>query len=152
MPTTQVSRLVRAPRSAVYQALLDPGAIAAWRVPEGMSSHVHTFEAREGGYFRVSLTYHSSDEEGKSGGNTDTYHGRFVQLVPDERVVEVVEFESADPAMGGEMTMTTTLADADGGTEVVILHEGLPEAVSPAANETGTRMALDNLARLLESR
>ncbi|MFI6388422.1 SRPBCC domain-containing protein [Nonomuraea sp. NPDC050547] len=152
MPTTQVSRLVRAPRSAVYQAFLDPTAIAAWRVPDGMSSQVHTFEGWEGGYFRISLTYHSPDEAGKSGGHTDTYHGRFVTLVPDERVVEVVEFESADPALGGEMTMTTTLTDAEGGTEVVILHEGLPEAVSAADNETGTRMALDNLARLLESR
>ncbi|MFI9551743.1 SRPBCC domain-containing protein [Nonomuraea endophytica] len=152
MPTTQVSRLIRAPRSAVYQAFLDPSAIAAWRVPDGMSSHVHTFEGWEGGYFRISLTYHSADEAGKSGGHTDTYHGRFLRLVPDEQVVEVVEFESADPALGGEMTMTTTLTDADGGTEVVIRHEGLPEAVSAADNETGTRMALDNLAKLLESR
>jgi hypothetical protein len=35
--------------------------------------------------------------------DTDTFHGRFVELVPDERVV-VVEFETADPALRGEMT------------------------------------------------
>src|SRR2546426_5810830 len=36
-----------------YRALLDPAAIARWRVPAGMSSHVHEFDAREGGRFRV---------------------------------------------------------------------------------------------------
>ncbi|MFI6497666.1 SRPBCC domain-containing protein [Nonomuraea typhae] len=150
MHTTQVSRLVRAPRPVIYRALLDPEAIAAWRVPEGMSSRVHTFEAVEGGAFRISLTYDSSGEPGKSGEHTDTYHGRFVTLVPDELVVEESEFETGDAAMGGRMTMTTRLTDAGDGTLVTILHEGIPDAVSPADNETGTRMALDKLAALVE--
>lgn len=32
--------------------------------------------------------------------------GRFVELVPNERVVEVVEFEAADPALRDELTLT----------------------------------------------
>ena len=56
MHSTRVSQHVKAPRAAVYQALLDADAVAQWRVPAGMSSHVHQFEAREGGPFRVSLT------------------------------------------------------------------------------------------------
>jgi len=71
--------------------------------------------------------------------------------VPNEQVVEVFEFESADPQLGGAMTMTTTLSDVDGGTEVRIVHEGIPDSVPVADNETGTRMALDNLARLVEA-
>jgi hypothetical protein len=39
-------------------------------------------------------------------------HGRFVKLVPNERVVEVVKFETSDPAMRGEMTITISLAEA----------------------------------------
>jgi hypothetical protein len=50
------------------------------------------------------------------------------------------------------MTMTTTLVDADGGTDVTVLHEGIPAGVSDADNELGTRMALDNLAALVEPR
>lgn len=107
---------------------------------------------REGGRFRVSLTYETKAAVGKSGAHTDTYHGHFARLVPAEQVVEVMEFESDDPALLGTMRMTTTLSDAaDGGTDVVIVHEGLPDAVPPADNETGTRMALDNLARLVEA-
>ncbi len=142
---------MNAPRAAVYRALLDADAVARWRVPDGMRSQVHEFDPREGGSFRVSLTYDAPTSTGKSAPNTDTYHGHFVTLVPDERVVEVFEFETDNPALRGEMTMTTTLTDADGGTNVVIVHEGLPDSVPPADNETGQRMALDNLARLVEA-
>lgn len=141
-----------APRSAVYRALLDAGAIAKWRVPTGMSSHVHEFDAREGGSFRISLTYDAPTGTGKSAAHTDTYHGQFVKLVPNEQVVEAFEFETADPGLRGEMTMTTTLADADGGgTDVLIVHEGIPDSVPIADNETGTRMALASLAKLVEA-
>jgi uncharacterized protein YndB with AHSA1/START domain len=148
--STRVARHIRAPRSAVYRALLDAGAIAKWRVPAGMSSHVHEFDAREGGSFRISLTYDAPAESGKSAAHTDTYHGRFVTLVPNEQVVEVVEFETADPELRGVMTMTTTLTEAAGGTDVLVVHEGIPDKVPAADNETGTRMALANLAGLVE--
>jgi uncharacterized protein YndB with AHSA1/START domain len=151
MYSTEVGGHVAAPRSAVYRALVDADAIGTWRVPAGMSSQVHEFDAREGGFFRVSLTYQAPDAVGKSATRTDTYHGHFAELVPDERVVEVFEFETPDPALRGTMTLTTTLTDRDGGTEVRIVHEGLPDAVPPADNEAGTRMALANLARLVEA-
>jgi uncharacterized protein YndB with AHSA1/START domain len=151
MYSTRVSRHVSASRAAVYRALLDAGAIAKWRVPSGMSSHVHEFDAREGGPFRVSLTYDAPVGTGKSAPHTDTYHGHFVKLVPNEQVVEVFEFETADPALRGVMTMTTTLTDADGGTDVHVVHEGIPDSVPAADNETGTRMALANLAQLVEA-
>ncbi|TYB39751.1 SRPBCC family protein [Micromonospora sp. AP08] len=150
MYSTQVSQLVKAPRSAVYRALLDPAAVAKWRVPTGMSGHVHEFDAREGGSLRVSLTYEAPDNTGKSTAHTDSYHGHFVKIVPDQQVVEVVEFETDDPALRGAMTMTTTLTDADGGTEVVVVHDGIPDAIPAEDNETGTRTALANLARLVE--
>ena len=71
--------------------------------------------------------------------------------MPNERVVEVVEFETADPALYGEMTITITLADRDGGTELVAVHEGLPPGLSPADNDTGWRRALAKLAALVEA-
>ena len=152
MGSTRVLRHIQAPAAAVYQALVDPAAVAAWRVPDGMTSVVHDFDAREGGSFRVSLTYDAPDRAGKTSAHTDTYHGRFVRLVPGEQVVEVVEFETADPALSGEMTLTTTLAEAGGGTDVIMTHDGVPDGVAAADNELGTRMALDKLAALAEQR
>jgi uncharacterized protein YndB with AHSA1/START domain len=148
--STQVCRHVNAPRPAVYRALLSPDAIANWRVPAGMSSRVHEFDAREGGRFRVSLSYAVVGGAGKSTSHTDTYHGHFARLVPDEQVVEVMEFETADPALQGTMTLTTTLTDAGDGTDIVVTHDGIPDGIPAADNETGTRMALANLAALVE--
>jgi uncharacterized protein YndB with AHSA1/START domain len=151
MSSTHITWHVKAPRDKVYRALIDPRAIEQWRVPDGMRSHVHEFEAREGGAFRISLTYDSANRVGKSSAHTDTYHGRFVQLVPNEQVVESVEFESADPALLGEMTVTFTLTDdADGGTQIAARHDGVPASVPPADNELGWRLSLAKLAKLVE--
>jgi uncharacterized protein YndB with AHSA1/START domain len=150
MTSTRIHRHVNAPCAAVYRALLDARAVAAWMVPDGMTSEVHAFEAREGGSFRISLTYDAPTGTGKTAAHNDTYHGRFVKLMPDEQVVEVVEFETADPAMQGEMTITISLAEAEGGTEVLAVHDNLPQGLSPADNETGWQMSLAKLAALVE--
>ena len=152
MRSTRITRHIHAPRAAVYRALLDPHAVARWKVPDGMTCVVHEYDAREGGSIRVSLSYDRPSGTGKTTAQTDTYHGRFVTLVPDERVVEVDEFETADPSLRGEMTITITLAESGGGTDLLAVHEGLPPGVSAADNETGWRMALAKLAALVETR
>lgn len=150
MRPTRIRLRVNAPRASVYRALLDARAVAQWMVPTGMTSRVHEFDAREGGSFRVSLSYDAPTGTGKTTAHTDTYHGRFVKLVKDERVVEVVEFETEDPAMRGEMTITITLADADGATDVLAVHDRLPPGLSTADNEVGWRSSFAKLASLVE--
>jgi uncharacterized protein YndB with AHSA1/START domain len=151
MSSTRISRHLNAPRASVYRALLDARAVATWKVPNGMTCHVHEFDPREGGSFRISLTYGAPTGTGKTTAHADTYRGRFVKLIPNEQVVEVDEFETGDPALRGEMKITITLADADGGTDLIAIHDGLPRGLSPADNETGWRMALDKLAALVET-
>src|ERR1700712_1825015 len=126
--STRTSCHIKAPRSAVYAELVDPNAIAKWRVPTGMNSVVHEFDPSEGGVFRVSLTYDGPSGVGKSHDRTDTYRGRFLRLVPDEQVVEVLQFETSDVGLAGEMTMTTTLSEATDGTVVLMVHEGIPDS------------------------
>ena len=123
----RVSRIIKAPRIKVYQAFLDPEAVAAWLVPDTMRGRVHLFDPREGGQFRISLTYQSPEDSqrGKTSGDTDTYHGRFVELVPNEKIVE-------------------------GGTEVSLLYENVPMGIRPEDNEAGTRSSLQKLAALVE--
>lgn len=149
--STRLTQHVNAPRAQVYRALIDADAVATWMVPDTMTSHVHEFDSREGGAFRISLTYDAPTGTGKTTAHTDTYHGRFVTLVPDEQVVEVMEFETDDDSMRGEMTVTFTLTDADGGTNILAVHDNVPPGVAPADNETGWRMSLEKLARLVEA-
>jgi uncharacterized protein YndB with AHSA1/START domain len=144
--TTRVSRLLPAPRNDVSRALTEPALIARWRFPEGMRS---TVEELGEGSFRVTLTYDAPDARGKTTAHSDTYRARFTRVVPGELVVEVDEFETDDPDLRGEMTMTVTLRDAEGGTELNAVHEGVPAGIPPEQNELGWRMALDRLAALL---
>jgi len=147
----QVSVVIPAARERVYAAFLDPVAVAEWMAPENMQGHVHIFEARDGGQFRISLRYKNPEDakRGKSAGDTDTYHGRFVELVRNQKIVEVTEFETAQPDMMGEMTMTVRLADAPDGTQVTLQYDNLPAGIRPEDNELGTRSSLRKLAALL---
>src|SRR5262245_65843908 len=88
MSSTRIRRHVKAPRARVYRALVDADAVARWKVPDGMTIQVHAFDGREGGTFRISLTYDAPSAAGTTA-HTDTYHGRFVKLVPNEQVVAV---------------------------------------------------------------
>jgi uncharacterized protein YndB with AHSA1/START domain len=149
--SSRIARHVNAPRAIVYRALLDAQAVATWMVPTGMTSRVHAFDPREGGSFRISLTYDAPTGTGKTTAHTDTFHGRFVKLVTNEQVVEVIEFETTDPALRGEMTITYTLADAGRGTDILAVHDELPPGLSAADNEVGWRMSIEKLAALVEA-
>jgi uncharacterized protein YndB with AHSA1/START domain len=150
--STKVSRIIQAPRRITYHAFLDPDTLASWRAPENMKASVHVFDAREGGSYRMSLTYTDSEHSlvGKSSPHTDTFQGRFIELVPYEKIVELIEFKSRDPRFAGEMKMTITFADTEKGTEVTVLCENIPSGIRAEDNELGCRSSLHNLARLVE--
>lgn len=48
------------------------------------------------------------------------------------------------------MTSTIERSDGHAGTRLVAVHEGVPPGVAPADNETGWRMSLGKLAKLVE--
>lgn len=151
MSVTRIQRTFKTSPTALYRALTDAASIQKWRVPDGMRSEMHAFDAREGGAFRISLTYDDLDAQGKSSAHTDTYHGRFVTLIPDELVVETMEFETDDPSMQGVMTTTYEIEMAENGAHLSATHEGVPPGVTPEDNELGWRMSLDKLAALIEA-
>ena len=150
--STVVSKVIDAPREAVYRALLDQDAVTAWLPPDSMTGVVHAFDAREGGTFRISLVYPENDASarGKTSERTDTFHGRFVSLIPNEQIVWATQFDSADPSFAGEMIVSWTLAPADPGTRVTLTCENIPAGVRPQDNEAGCRSTLEKLASFLD--
>ena len=109
---------------------------------------VHAFEPRVSGAFSLSLHYADAagHPPGKSDEGVDRFRGRFAALVPGERIVWAVEFESADPAFAGEMRVTTTLAPAGSGTLVTMECRNIPPGIRPEDNEAGCRASLEQLA------
>lgn len=151
--TDTASKVVKAPLSSVFEALVDPGALAEWLPPAGMTGRFEHFDARPGGSYRMVLTYADPPGHGgKSGADADVVEARFVEIEPDDRVVQTVEFDSGDPAFGGTMTMTWTVTRVDGGTRVELRANDVPLGISAADHVDGMNSSLDNLAAYLAKR
>ena len=152
--STRTSRVIDAPRDIIYRAFIDPAALELWMAPDEMTGTVHAHDGRVGGGYTMSLTYSESEpgQPGKSSDREDRYTARFDELSPPGRIVEVITFDTTDPAFAGEMTMTVTLAETNGGTEVTILFENIPPGIRPEDNDAGTRSSLAKLARYVERR
>lgn len=150
--TDAASRVIKASPRAIYRAFLDPEAVASWRPPDGMSGRILAFDPREGGDFRMSFEYAGTEHSvrGKTSEHADVFRGRFLELVPDKRIVEQVEFESDDPAFAGAMTVITTLIPVPGGTEVTIRCENVPAGILPDDHQAGMASTLANLAAFTE--
>jgi uncharacterized protein YndB with AHSA1/START domain len=149
---TRTSRVIKAPREALYRAFADPAALSVWLAPGEMTGKVHAFDARVGGGYRMSLFYPASEQvyRGKTAEREDRFTARFVELTPPTRIVQAIAFDSPDPAFSGEMTMVVTLADTGGGTEVTVVFEHIPSGIRPEDNEAGCRSSLEKLAHYLE--
>jgi len=149
--TDRASLVIAAPLDRVYAALVDREALMAWLPPSGMSASFERFDARPGGSYRMVLTYtDASAAPGKATAGSDIVEGRFVDMVPGERVVQAVDFVSDDPAYAGTMTMTWKVTAVDAGTRVDIRADDVPDGISAEDHATGLASSLANLAAHLE--
>lgn len=148
------SRVIEAPRERLYQAFMDPDALVAWLPPAGMEGHVRAFDSRQGGGYLMALTYldPAMAGRGKTTADTDLVNARFIELIANERIVQRVDFVTADPAFTGEMILTWTFAEVAGGTEVSVAAENAPAGISRADHEAGMGLSLDQLAAFAAKR
>lgn len=140
---------VDATPDAVYRAIADPVALMKWLPPESMTGRVLEYDFREGGRYRIELTYDDATASsiGKTTDRTDVSAGRFVTLEPGRRVIQSVAFESFDAATRGVMTMTWSFEPSGAGTKITVEAEDVPESISQANHEAGILSSLENLAR-----
>ncbi len=143
------SRHIKASASAIYDAFVVREAVAQWLPPDGATMEIQFFEPRIGGQFQMTLIFASTP--GKSTTNTDVVVGHFVELVPQQRIVQAFEFDSPDPAFAGTMTMRWVLEATEGGTAVMVVAENVPTGISPEDHEAGMKSSLAHLAAYVES-
>jgi uncharacterized protein YndB with AHSA1/START domain len=156
--TTRVSRLIAATPAELYAAFMDPAVLVQWLPPGGMTGQLHAFDGRVGGGYTMSLFYPSDDTRfsGKTAAGEDRASVRFLQLSPGRRIVEAVTFDTTDPALMGDMTITVTFAPVTGAraappaTEVTFVCENLPPGLKAEDNAEGSRLSLEQLARRFE--
>ena len=144
------SRHIKASPSAIYDAFVVREAVAQWLPPDGATMEIQVFEPRVGGRFRMTLIFASAP--GKSTSNMDVVAGHFVELVPQQRIVQAFEFDSPDPAFAGTMTMRWVLEAVEGGTVVTVVADNVPRGISQAYHEIGMNSSLAHLAAYVDSR
>jgi uncharacterized protein YndB with AHSA1/START domain len=150
--TDTASRLIAAPAERVYAALVDPEHLLAWLPPQRMTARFEHFDARRGGSYRLVLTYQDAGHGGgKTTADSDVVEARYVDLVPDVRVVQAIDFESDDPSFAGSMTMTWQVSPVEGGTLVEITAANVPDDISADDHAIGMASSLANLAEHLET-
>ena len=149
---TRTSKVIKASREMLYRAFTDPAALAAWLSPGDMTGQVHAFDLRVGGGYRMSLYYPPSEQTnpGKTAAREDRFTARFVELSPPARIAQAINFDTADPAFSGEMTMVVTFEPRGDETEVTIAFDNIPPGIRPEDNDAGTRSSLEKLARYVE--
>jgi uncharacterized protein YndB with AHSA1/START domain len=148
--TDTASRTLRATPDEVYAALIDPDAIVRWLPPTGMTARLEQFDARPGGGYRMVLTHaDATGAAGKTTADSDVVDVRFIELEPDVRVVQAVDFKSDDPAFAGTMTMTWELVEAGDGARVEVRADDVPRGISAEDHAAGLASSLANLAAYL---
>lgn len=139
--TVRLHRVFKAPADRIYKAVLDPAANCKWLPPYGFTCTVHHLDAKVGGTYKMSFTNFST-------GSSHAFGGKYVELVPGERIVATDVFD--DPNLPGEMRTTYVLTKVICGTEVSIVQEGIPAAIPAEMCYLGWQESLMQLAKLVE--
>lgn len=143
MPNTvRFHRVLRATPEKVYRAFLDADAMAKWLPPNGFTGKVHHLDAKVGGTYRMSFTNFST-------GHSHSFGGKYLELVPHERIRHMNTFD--DPNLPGEMQTTITLKKVSCGTELNVVQESIPDGIPPEACCLGWQESFALLAKLVEA-
>lgn len=140
--TVQLHRVFRAPPERVYRAFLDPDAMVKWLPPHGFTGKVEHIDAKVGGSYKMSFSNFST-------GDSHSFGGKYIELVPNERIVNTDSFDN--PGLPGEMKTTASFKPVSCGTEVTIVQEGIPEAIPAEMCYLGWQESMALLALLVEA-
>jgi uncharacterized protein YndB with AHSA1/START domain len=143
MPTNTVKlhRVLKSTPERVYRAFLDPEAMVKWLPPHGFTGKVHSIEPRVGGTYKMSFKNFTT-------GESHSFGGKYLELVPNERIRHTDRFDDAN--LSGEMVTTVTIKQVSVGVELNVVQEGIPEAIPAEACYLGWQESLTLLTQLVE--
>jgi uncharacterized protein YndB with AHSA1/START domain len=139
--TVRLHRVLRAPPERVFRAFTDADAMCKWLPPHGFIGKMHSLDLRVGGTYRMSFTNFS-------GGGTHSFGGRYLEIVPNEKLVYTDAFD--DPNLPGTMTTTILFKAVAVGTDLSVVQEGIPDAIPVEMCYLGWQESLVLLGHVVE--
>lgn len=140
--TVTLHRVICAPAERIYRAFLDADALCKWLPPHGFTAKVHLLEAEVGGHYKMSFTNFST-------GHAHSFGGKYLELVPNERICHTDQFDDAN--LPGEIMTTISLKPVACGTELSVVQAGIPSLIPTEACYLGWQESLVLLAQLVEA-
>ena len=149
LPTDEqilITREFDAPRHLVYKAMTTPELVRRWWHAKRGEVTACEIDLRVGGKWRYAMVTPDGFEV--------AFHGEYVELVPDERIVTREVYEGLPEGVTeeqGSTVNTATFADAGGGrTELTLLIQTTSKAARDAIIESGMEDGLQDALELLE--
>ena len=137
----EVKRFIRASRDRVYAAWTDSAQLKEWFGPENVKTRNLIADARIGGQFRWDLT----DPQGKE----ITISGEYREVEPGKKIVFTWTLEKDEDWKKHSSIVTVKFLDREGGTEIRLTHEKLPNEASRDDHTQGWNSVLDKVEKFL---
>lgn len=134
LPSVTIVRRIKAPPAEVWAAITQPELMMQWWGPDAGPTLSVVAEVRPGGRFSVVFRLLNGDERNPTG----TYR----EVIPEKKLVFTWELPGAQER---ESLVTFLLEPFDGGTELTLLHEHLPDEETRKSHEDGWNGLLDKL-------
>ncbi len=139
----QITRVFNAPRHLVWKAWTTPELIRRWWHANRGEVTVCEVDLRVGGGWRFVMIAHGKFEVG--------FHGKYRELVPDERLVSTEVYEGfPGDAEAAAAVNTLTLSEADGRTTLTVLVEHVQKEHRDAHINSGMEAGMQDAMDLLE--
>ena len=148
LPTDQqilITREFDAPKHLVYKAWTTPELVKRWWNAKRGEVTIAEIDLRVGGKWRWVMIADGGFEVG--------FHGEYLELVPDERIVTTEVYEGLPDGVSeeeGGTVNTATFAEAEGRTTLTLLIQAANKTSRDAIIDSGMEAGLQDALDLLE--
>ena len=140
LPSVTIIRWIKASPAKVYAAITQPEQMLRWWGPDAGPTLKAEADVRPGGRFSIVFRLLNGQEHNPT--------GVYREVVPGKKLVFTWEW----PDMPERESLVTFLLEPfDGGTELTLIHEHLPDEETCASHEQGWSGLLDKLPIFLEA-
>jgi uncharacterized protein YndB with AHSA1/START domain len=148
LPTDEqilVEREFAAPKHLVYKAWTTPDLVKRWWNAKRGEVTLAEIDLRVGGKWRSVMIADGGFEVG--------FHGEYLELVPNERIVSTEVYEGLPEGVSeedGATVNTVTFTEADGRTTLTLLIQAANKTSRDAIIDSGMEAGLQDALDLLE--
>lgn len=147
----QLSRHYNANIEQVFAAWSNPEALGQWFGPSSHTCKIEKFDFRTGGEYQIRMIPTGEDSDcGGDSAQDSVCAGQFVEINEPNRIAMTFTWIENGGDIGNTL-LTVELKNRGKGTDVVLIHEKLPNEAMRQAHASGWEGSLESLEHYLTS-